>query len=157
MITVKRWWWNQGDRKLGILWEKVFFLVGNFLLAGAWLVLSQPNQGFHLDLFFKNKNIFNFTWLIVQNTFSAIKMLPFSDRKIDFWSNQIFWNACPKPVNGEANIVSVKAGKRGEKRFIHSAYKSYVNKTKTFFQERTWRTGTETKVWWRRFLGHPAA
>lgn len=148
---------ESGRQKIRDFVEKVFFPVGNFLLAGDWLVLTQPNQGFHLDLFLKNENIFNFTWLIVQNTFSAIKMFSFSDRKIDFWSNQIFWNACPNLINGEANIVSVKAGKCGEKRFIHSAYKSYVNRTKTFIQERTWRTGTETKVWWRRFLGHPAA
>lgn len=73
-------------------------------------------------------------------------MFSFSDTKIDLWSTQILWNACPKPINGEAGIVSVKAGKHGEKRFIHSAYKSYVNKNKTFFQERTWRTGKETKV-----------
>lgn len=73
-------------------------------------------------------------------------MFSFSDMKIDFWSNQIFWNACLKPINGETDIVSVKAGKHGEKRFIHSSYKGYVNKNKTCFQERTWRTGKETKV-----------
>lgn len=64
-------------------------------------------------------------------------MFSYSDMKIDFWSNQILRNAYPKAINRKADIVSVKAGKRGEKRFIHSAYKSYVNKNKTVFQERT--------------------
>lgn len=36
--------------------------------------------------------------------------------KIDFWSNQIFWNAHPKTLNGEANTISVKPGKCREKK-----------------------------------------
>lgn len=35
--------------------------------------------------------------------------------KIDFWSSQILRNAYPKALGGKADIVSVKAGKSGEK------------------------------------------